>query len=188
MDTLEIETRKQKQSEEKMNQPVKTRLTPKDWEDNLHALCLNREDRRLVINLLRLLRMGESERSPMQLLVIRNLVSKLQRANNHHYADLVKDISGLFKHELGPNNYHLLTDLFGLAKETTAVQHSSHIRIDPGLDMVVLDAAAKISKGLPVNEGSDGARCLHFLKPTKQRGRLSWASQESRCQYMASLH
>ena len=167
VDALEIETRKRKQSEEKMKQLVKTTLTPKDWEDNLHAACLNGEDHRLVINLIRLLRMGISERSPMQLLVIRNLVSKLQRANNHHYVDLVKDISGLFKNELGPTNYYLLADIFGLAKETTAAQHSSQNRIDPGLDMAALDTAAETFKGLPVNEGSDGARCLRFLEPRK---------------------
>ena len=148
----------------KVKQLVKTTLTLKDWEDNLHAACLNGEDQRLVINLVRLLSMGISERNPMQMLVIRNLVSKLQKANNHHYVDLVKDISGLFKNELGPTNYYLLADIFGLAKETTAAQHSSQIRIDPGLDMAALDTAAETFEGLPVNESSDGARCLRFLE------------------------
>lgn len=60
-----------------MKQLVKTTLTSKDWEDILHAACLNGEDQRLVINLVRLLRMGILERSPKQMLVIRNLVSKL---------------------------------------------------------------------------------------------------------------
>lgn len=105
-------------------------------------------------------------------------MSKLKIANNHHYVDLVKDISGLFKNELGPTNYHLLADIFGLAKETTAAQHSSQIRIDPGLDMAALDTAAETFKGLPVNEGSDGARCLHFLEPRKlQNGKVVLVGQ-----------
>ena len=106
-----------------------------------------------------------SERSPVQRLVIRNLVSRLQKANNHHYVDLVKDISSLFKNELGPTNYSLLADIFGLAKETMAAQHSSQTRLDPGINVDAMDLAAATFRGLPVNEGSDGARCLRFLEP-----------------------
>ena len=61
----------------------------------------------------------------MQILVLKNLMSKPQKGNNYHYIDLVFDISGLFKNELGPTNYTLLADIFGLAKETTAAKHSS---------------------------------------------------------------
>ena len=157
---------------------VRATLTPKEWEDSLHAACLNGEDQRLVISLVRLLRMGISERSPMQMLVIRNLVSKLQKANNHHYVDLVKDISGLFKNELGPTNYSLLADIFSLAKETTAAKHSSQIRINPGIDVKALDMAAETFRGLPVNESSDGARCLRFLEPRKlQNGEVVLVGQ-----------
>ena len=67
----------------------------------------------------------------MQILVLKNLTWKLQKRNNHHYVDLVKDISGLLKNELGPSNYALLADLFRLAKETTAAKHSSNSRKIP---------------------------------------------------------
>ena len=167
VNALEVETQKRKLSEAKMKQLVRVVLSPKDWEESLHSACLNGEDERLVVNLVRLLRMGVSERSPMLIVVIRNLVSKLQKANNHHYVDLVKDISGLFKNELGPTNYSLLADIFGLAKETTAANHSSQIKIDPGINWDALDLAAETFRGLPVNEGSDGARCLRFLEPRK---------------------
>lgn len=167
VDALEIETQKRKLSEAKIKQLVRATLSPKEWEESLHAACINGEDQRLETNLVRLLRMGVSERSPMQVLVIGNLVSKLQKGNNHHYVDLVKDISGLFKNELGPTNYSLLADIFGLAKETTAAQHSSQIRLDPGINVDAMDLAAATFRGLPVNEGSDGARCLHFLEPRK---------------------
>jgi len=77
-----------------MKQLVKTTSTPKDWKDNLHAACLNGEDQRFAISLVNFRRMGISERSPMQMLVIQNLVSKLQRANNNHSVDFMKDIRG----------------------------------------------------------------------------------------------
>ena len=167
VDALEIETQKRKLSEEKMKQLVRATLSPKEWEESLHAACLNGDDLSLVVNLVRLLRMGVSERHPVQVVVIRNLVSKLQRANNHNYLNLVKDISGLFKNELGPTNYSLLADIFGLAKETTAANHSSQIRIDPGINLDAMNVAAVTFRGLPVNESSDGARCLRFLEPRK---------------------
>ena len=117
--------------------------------------------------------MGVSEKNPVQMLVIRNLVSKLKSANNHHYVDLVKDISGLFKNELGPTNYSLLADMFGLARETTATKHASQLKLDPGLNMDAIDLAAQTLKGLPINEASDGARCLRYLEPRKLKdGRL----------------
>ena len=167
VNALEIETQKRKLSETKMKQLIRANLSPKDWEESLHSACLNGEDQRLVVNLVRLLRIGVSRHRPMQIMVIRNLVSKLQKANNHHYVDLVKDISALFKNELGPTNYSLLADIFGLAKETTAANHSSRIKIDPGINWDAMDLAAETFKGLPVNEGSDGARCLRFLEPRK---------------------
>lgn len=147
---------------------VKVILTQKDWEERLHDSCMHGEDQRLVIDLVRLLKMDISQSNPIQLMVIRNLVSKLQKANNHHYVDLVKDISGLFKNELGPTNYSLLAEIFGLARETTAAKHSIQLRLDPGLNLDSIDQAALTFKGLPVNEASDGARCLRYLEPRKQ--------------------
>ena len=82
INALEVETQKRKLSEAKMKQLIRAKFSPKDWEESLHSTCLDGEDQRLVINLVRLLRMGVTERNPMQIEVIRNLVSKLQRANN----------------------------------------------------------------------------------------------------------
>lgn len=103
----------------------------------------------------------------MQVLVIRNLVSKLKRNNNHHYFDLVKDRRGLFKIQLGPSYYALLADMFSLARETTASKHASLLRLDPGFNKDSIDLAAETFKGLPINEASDGAKCLHYLEPRK---------------------
>ena len=113
-----------------MKQLIRANLSPKDWEESLHLACLNGEDQRLVVNLVHLLRMGASKNRPMQTVVMKNLVSTLQKANNHHYVDLVKDISALFKNKLGPPNYSLLADIFGLAKEATATNHSYQIKIE----------------------------------------------------------
>ena len=79
----------------------------------------------------------------------------------------MKDISGLFKNQLGPSNYTLLADIFGLARETTASKHASQLRSDPGLNMDSIDLAAETLKGLPINIASDGTRCLRYLEPRK---------------------
>ena len=82
----------------------------------------------------------------------------------------MKDVSGLFKNELGSTNYALLADIFGLAKETTAAKHcSSQLRLEPGLNMDAIDLAANKFKGLPVNKASDGAHCLRYLHPRKDK-------------------
>lgn len=81
--------------------------------------------------------------------------------------DRVKDISSLCKNELGPTNYSLLAEIFGLARETTAANHSSQSKLYPGLNNDAINSAAQVFKGLPVNEGSDGARCLRYLHPCK---------------------
>lgn len=162
---LEIKYQCRRAAEAKVKQLVRISLSPRQWEERLHDSCLNGEDQRLAIDLVRLLKMGISEKNPVQMLVIRNLVSKLKSANNHHYVDLVKDISGLFKNELGPTNYSLLADMFGLARENTATRHASQLRLDPGLNMDAIDLAAQTYKGLPIIEASDGARCLRYLEP-----------------------
>ena len=61
-----------------------------------------------------------------------------------------------FNNELGSTDFCLLANIFNLAKETTAAQHSSQIRIDPGLHMAALDAAAKSFKGLQANRAVMG--------------------------------
>ena len=124
IDSLEIETQRPRIAEVRVKQMVKVTLSQKDWEERLHDICMNGEYQRLVIDLVRLLKMDISQSNPIQLMVIRNLVSKLKKANNHHYIYLVKDISGLFKNELGPTNNSLLAEIFRLAKETTAAKHS----------------------------------------------------------------
>ena len=167
MDALEVETQKRKLAEANVKQLVRRTLTQRDWEESLHEACRSEEDQILAINLVRLLKSGISARNPMQILVLKNLTSKLQKCNNHHHVDLVKDISGLFKNELGPTNYALLADLFGLAKETIVAKHSSNSRIDPCLNKEAVNLAASKFKGLPVNEASDGARCLRYLHPRK---------------------
>lgn len=63
------------------------------------------------------MKMGISKIKPIQIMVLRNLVSKLKKGNNHRYADLVKDISSLFKNELGQNKLCSLTRNIWTSKE-----------------------------------------------------------------------
>ena len=109
----------------------------------------------------------------MHVLVLRNLVSKLMKNNNHHYSSLIKDLSGLFKNELGPTNYALLAEAFGLARAKTASRHgSTETRLDPGINCQALVTASSLLKTrTPVNEASDGARALRYLKARKNANR-----------------
>lgn len=79
--------------------------------------------------------------------------------------ELVKDISSLFRNELGTTNYSLLADMFGLAGDTTASNHGKEERLDPGINEKVLDIAERHYKGFLVNKASYGARSLRYLQP-----------------------
>ena len=113
----------------------------------------------------RLFKSGVSKTQSVQILVIKNLVSKLLKGNNHHYLDIIKDISSLFKNQLGPANYAILSELFGLARDSTTAKHASEMRLDPGINQGALANAASLFKNLHVNEASDGARSLRYLQP-----------------------
>ena len=103
----------------------------------------------------------------MQILILRNLVSKLRKNNNHYYTSLIKDLIGLFKNELGPTNYALLTEAFGLAWATTASRHSSESHLDPGINCQALKMASSLLKKNHVNKASDKARALRYLEVRK---------------------
>ena len=80
---------------------AKVKLAPKEIEDCLLDSCISGDEQKLVIDLIRLLKSGMAKRKPVQILVLQNLVSKLLKNNNHHYASLIKDLSGQFKNQLG---------------------------------------------------------------------------------------
>ena len=72
---LDVESKRRRTAEAKVKQMVRIALSPREWEDRLHDSCLNGEDQRLAIDLVRLLRISVSKKNPVQVLVIRNLVS-----------------------------------------------------------------------------------------------------------------
>ena len=78
--------------------------------------CITGDEQKLVVDLVRLFSSGTGQKKPVQVLVLKHLVSKLLRNNSHHYVSLIKDLSGVFKNELGPTNYSLLAEVFGLAR------------------------------------------------------------------------
>lgn len=92
---------------------------------------------------------------------MQNIVSELLKNINRYYASLIKDLSRLFKNELGPTNYAVLSEVFGLAKSNTASQHGCEMRLDPGINSQALMTAGNLFKNSPVNEASDGARALN---------------------------
>ena len=107
-----------------MSALLQVKLLPLEWESQLQDSCRNGDDHKLITDLARLFKSGISKMQPVQLIVIKNLVSKLLKANNHHYVDIIKDISSLFKNQLGSANYAILSEIFGLARESTAAKHT----------------------------------------------------------------
>ena len=142
-------------------------LAPKDVEDCLMDSCITGDEQKLVVDHVRLFSSGKGQKKPVQILVLKNLVSKLLSNNNHHYVSLIKDLSGVFKNELDPTNYTLLPEVFGLARQTTASKHSMEERLDPGINFDALSKAGVLFKKSPVNEASDGARALRYLQARK---------------------
>ena len=49
IDTLEIESQKQRTAEARVKQMLTVTLSAKDWEERLHDLCMNGKDQRLII-------------------------------------------------------------------------------------------------------------------------------------------
>ncbi|KAL9977299.1 hypothetical protein ACROYT_G014689 [Oculina patagonica] len=166
-DALEKAEYGRRSAQKKIKEMAKVKLAPREIEDCLLDSCIAGDEQKLVIDLVRLLKSDMAKRKPVQILVLQNLVSKLLKNNNHHYASLIKDFSALFKNELGPTNYSLLAEAFGLARATTAASHGSETRLDPGINNEALETAANLFKKLPVNEASDGARALRFLQARK---------------------
>ena len=122
--------------------------------------CMAGDEQKLIVDLVCLFKSGIAHKKAVQILVLQNLVSKLLRNNNHHYDSLIKDLSGDFKNELGPTNYSMLADVFGLAGQTTAAEHIANERLDPGINAEHLCQAAVLFKKSPVNKASYAAHAL----------------------------
>ena len=162
---LKTETRRRKEAEKNVMELSRVKLSRSEWERCLMDACLSCDEEKLIVDLIRLFKTGVSKTNPVQMTVIQNLTSKLSKRNNNHFVELIKDISGLFRNELGSTNYSLLADMFGLTGTTTASNHGKEERLDAGINHKVFEDAALRYKGLPVNEASDGARSLRYLQP-----------------------
>ena len=164
---LKTEANRRKEAERQVKELTKVKLSVLEWEKCLMDSCLSCDEEKVIVDLIRLFKMGVSKTNPVQVMVLRNLTSKLLKKNNHHYISLIKDLSGVFKNELGPTNYSLLAQVFGLARQTTASKHGVEERLDPGINFDALSKAATLFKNSPVNEASDGARALRYLQAHK---------------------
>ena len=170
----ELEALKQSQSakkeaEEKSNALIKELNKPQKWTDLLLQSCLNDDEAKLVEDLVKLLQTGVSESKPIQITVIRNLVSKLKSKNNTKYVEIIKDLSAMHKNRLGLKNYALLANIFGLPSGTTVSQRAKCISMNPGINMDAIERAITEYEGVPVIECSDEARALRFLEPRLDR-------------------
>lgn len=154
-----------KESEETSSALIKELKKPQKWTDILLQSCLNDDEAKLVDDLVKLLQAGVSQSKPIQVTIIRNLVSKLKSKNNTKYVDVIKDVSAMHKNRLGLKNYALLADIFGLPCGTTVSERAKCIRIEPGINLDVIERAITEYEGIPVIECSDEARALRFIEP-----------------------
>ena len=132
---------RQRSAQKQLQEMANVKLALREIEGCLIDSCITGDDQKLVIDLVGLFQSGTANKKPVQILVLRNLVSKVMKNNNHHYTSLIKDLSGLFKNELGPTNYALLAEVFGLARATTSSRHGSETRLDPGINCQALEMA-----------------------------------------------
>ena len=115
-EALNKEGQLRKAAQKQFRELARVQLAPKDVEDCLMDSCITGSGQKLVVDLVRLFSSGRGLKKPVQILVLKSLVSKLLRNNNHHYVSLIKNLSGVFKKKLGPTNYSLLAEVFGLAR------------------------------------------------------------------------
>ena len=76
-------------------------LTTKTWEDVLFQSCENREEQKLITDLMLLFERNIAKTNPMQLRILNNLVGKLKSRNNHKFLDIIEDIGSMNKIKLG---------------------------------------------------------------------------------------
>jgi len=122
---LKTEQNRKQEAERDLSRLTRVKLTTSKWERSLMDSCLSCNEEKLILDLMRLFKMEVSKTKPIQIMVIRNLTAKLSKGNNNHYLEMIKDISSLFRNELGTTNYSLLADVFGLAGNTTAWKTST---------------------------------------------------------------
>jgi len=127
---LKMEKDRRKEAERNFADLTRIKLTVTEWERSLMDSCLSCDEEKLIVDLIRLFKMGVSKTKQ---------TAKLRKGNSNHYVELVKDISSLFRNELGTTNYSLLADMFGLAGNTTASNHGKEERLDPGINEKVLN-------------------------------------------------
>lgn len=111
---LKMERSRRTEAERSFSQLTRIKLTTSEWERNLMDSCLSCDEEKFILDLMCLFKIGMSKTRPIQIMVIRKLMAKLSKGNNNHYLELIKDISSLFRNELGTTNYSLLADMSAL--------------------------------------------------------------------------
>ena len=92
-EALTYEVNQRKDADKQVSALLQVKLSPLEWENQLQESCRNGDDQKVIIDLAQLFKSGISKTQSVQVVVINNLVSKLPKSYNHHYIDIVKDIS-----------------------------------------------------------------------------------------------
>ena len=99
---LKVESRGRKEAERHVKELTRVKLSGGEWEKCLMDSCLSCNEEKLIINLMRLFKMGISKTKPVQLMVLHNLTSKLLKKNNNHYLAQIKTSAVCLKTRLHP--------------------------------------------------------------------------------------
>lgn len=81
---LKMEKDRRKEAQRNFAELTRVKLTVTEWERGLMDLCFSCDKEKLLVDLIRLFKMGVSKTNPVQMMIIRNLTAKLRKENNNH--------------------------------------------------------------------------------------------------------
>ena len=136
------------------------RHSENNWTHILHTSILRQDEQQFLSDCCRLFQKGASDKHPVQITVMKNLVQKLKSGNNTRFPDLIKEIALMHKTQLGDTNYAVMSDIVGFPSRTTLDTYcrQSTNEFTLGFNEAYLDMAAKEYGTDLVYEASDEAR------------------------------
>ena len=85
----------------------RTARTAGEWYRTLQDSIDTNDANRFFTECLDLFRQRKDDEFSLQMLVLKNLVTKIKRGRNHQYSDLIRRIGKLHKNVMGPQHYHV---------------------------------------------------------------------------------
>ena len=99
---LKAESKGREEAERHVKELTRVKLSRGEWEKCLKDSYLSCDEEKLIIDLMRLFKMGISKTKPVQLMVLQNLTFKLLKKKNNHYLALIKESAVCLKTSWDP--------------------------------------------------------------------------------------